>query len=108
MVKKYGNRRLYDTRESRYVNLDELFDLLGTDKDLRVVDAHSGADLTEQTLRSALLGERGGSAKSPLVPPELLRALIRYRRGAARSDFHRHIVQAVAAFAAGRKPDARN
>ncbi len=98
MVKKYGNRRLYDTRESRYVNLEELVELFGGEEPVQVLDAASGDDLTEKTLRQALLTEEG-NRKMSLVPPDLLRALIRYRRGAHRTDFERHISKAVAAFA---------
>ncbi len=92
IVKKYGNRRLYDTRESRYVNLDELLDLV-TAEEVRVVDAGSGEDLTERTLTQALVGE-----EESLVPTQLLRALLRYRKGPRRSDFARHITKAVASF----------
>lgn len=100
VVKKYGNRRLYDTRESRYVNLEELIDLFAVEEELRVLDAVSGADLTERTLRQALLTEEGKGGS--LVPPRLLRALLRYRRGSARADFERHLTRAVASFEARR------
>jgi|SRR5688572_32198666 len=94
VVKKYGNRRLYDTRQSRYVNLDELMDLYARDEALRVLDASTGADLTERTLRQALLTE----TQRALVPTTLLRALLRYRRGRRRTDFERHLESAIAAF----------
>ena len=102
MVKKYGNRRLYDTRDSRYVNLEELVELFAADEELRVLDAVTGDDLTEKTLRQAILAEES-KRKIALVPPDLLRALIRYRRGANRADFERHISKAVAAFAGAKK-----
>lgn len=97
VVKKYGNRRLYDTRESRYVNLEQLVELFGADEQLQVLDAVSGDDLTEKTLRQAILADES-KRKIALVPPDLLRALIRYRRGANRVDFERHITRALAAF----------
>jgi polyhydroxyalkanoate synthesis repressor PhaR len=101
VVKKYGNRRLYDARESRYINLEELIELFAAEDDLRVLDALSGEDLTERTLRQALLAEEG-NRKGSLFPTELLRALLRYRRGAMRADFERHLMKAVAAFTAKR------
>jgi polyhydroxyalkanoate synthesis repressor PhaR len=101
IVKKYGNRRLYDARESRYVNLEELVDLFAAEDEVRVLDALSGEDLTEKTLQQALLAEQG-KRKAALVPTELLRALLRYRRGAHRADFERHLMKAVAAFSAKR------
>jgi polyhydroxyalkanoate synthesis repressor PhaR len=94
VVKKYGNRRLYDTRESRYINQDELLDLVGKEE-VRVIDAASGEDLTERTLTHALLSDEAGD---PLVPAALLRALLRYRKGPRRSDFTKHLSRAVASF----------
>ncbi len=95
VVKKYGNRRLYDTRASRYINLDELLDLVGAEE-VNVLDAASGEDLTERTLTHALLTDM--SRRDPLVPAQLLRALLRYRKGPRRSDFTRHLTRAVASF----------
>jgi polyhydroxyalkanoate synthesis repressor PhaR len=99
VVKKYGNRRLYDARDSRYINLEELTELFGGEEEVRVLDAVSGEDLTDKTLRQALLSEEGSRGAS-LVPADLLRALLRYRRGAARADFERHLSKALAAFSA--------
>jgi polyhydroxyalkanoate synthesis repressor PhaR len=101
IVKKYGNRRLYDARESRYVNLEELVELFAAEDDVRVLDAVSGDDLTDKTLRQAVLAEEA-KRRVALVPTDLLRALLRYRRGAMRTDFERHLTRAVAAFAPGK------
>jgi polyhydroxyalkanoate synthesis repressor PhaR len=98
VVKKYGNRRLYDARDSRYINLEELIELFAAEEDLRVLDAVSGEDLTDKTLRQAVLSEEGGKRGVSLVPADLLKALLRYRKGPARSDFERHLSRAVASF----------
>ena len=98
VVKKYGNRRLYDARDSRYINLEELVELFADEEDLRVLDAVSGEDLTDKTLRQAVLSEEGRRRGVSLVPPDLLKALLRYRKGPARTDFERHLAKAVAAF----------
>lgn len=90
VVKKYGNRRLYDTRESRYVNLDELIEMFAREEDVHVLDAASGEDLTEQTLRLAT---------SQLVPSAVLKALARFRRGPARAELEKTLTRAVATFA---------
>jgi polyhydroxyalkanoate synthesis repressor PhaR len=95
IIKKYGNRRLYDTRDSRYINLDELLDLAAVEE-VSVLDAASGEDLSERTLTHALLS---GDRQDPLVPTQLLRALLQYRKGPRRSDFARHMSRAVASFA---------
>jgi polyhydroxyalkanoate synthesis repressor PhaR len=99
VVKKYGNRRLYDARDSRYINLEELVDLFSAEDEVRVLDAVSGEDLTDKTLRQAVLSEEGKRRGVSLVPTDLLKALLRYRRGPARGDFERHLTKAVASFA---------
>ena len=98
VIKKYGNRRLYDTRESRYVNQEALLDLFAADDGLRVLDASSGEDLTEKVLAQAILGEDQKREK-PLVPVAVLKALARFR-GRDRNALARHLTDAVASFAA--------
>ncbi|MEL6543903.1 MAG: polyhydroxyalkanoate synthesis regulator DNA-binding domain-containing protein [Myxococcota bacterium] len=74
VVKKYSNRRLYDTHNSRYVTLVELAALIESGHDVRVVDAKSGQDLTQGTLMQIILDGRGAAE---LLPVELLTQLIR-------------------------------
>jgi polyhydroxyalkanoate synthesis repressor PhaR len=57
LIKKYANRKLYDTRASRYVTLDEIAELLREGHDIRVVDRDSGADLTQVILSQIVLTE---------------------------------------------------
>jgi polyhydroxyalkanoate synthesis repressor PhaR len=74
LIKKYGNRRLYDTAGSRYVNLDDLAALVRAGKEVRVVDAKSGRDLTRVTLTQIITEDAKG--KPTGLPLELLRQLI--------------------------------
>ena len=74
LVKKYGNRRLYDTEESRYVRLDEIADRIRGGADVQVVDAKSGADLTAPTLAQIIFEDRNAAR---LLPVPLLLQLIR-------------------------------
>ena len=74
VVKKYGNRRLYDTTESRYITLEELAERVRGGDTMTVVDAKSGRDLTQQTLAHIILESRGASK---LLPVPLLEQLIR-------------------------------
>lgn len=60
-IKKYGNRRLYDTTLSRYVTLEELAESIRAGHDARIVDAQSGADLTQATLTQMILEGRGAA-----------------------------------------------
>jgi polyhydroxyalkanoate synthesis repressor PhaR len=74
VVKKYGNRRLYDTATSRYVNLDDIAALIRGGRDVQVVDAKTGQDLTRVTLTQIITEDAKG--KPTGLPLELLRQLI--------------------------------
>ena len=74
VIKKYGNRRLYDTFASRYVNLDEIAAMVREGKPIQVVDASTGGDLTRVTLTQIVTEDARG--KPTGLPLELLRQLI--------------------------------
>jgi polyhydroxyalkanoate synthesis repressor PhaR len=74
LIKKYGNRRLYDTTGSRYVNLDDLAELVREGKDVRVVDAKTGRDLTRVILTQIITED--AKDKPTGLPLELLRQLV--------------------------------
>ncbi len=74
IIKKYENRRLYNTAESRYINLEEITALIRNGSDVRVVDAKTGDDLTRSVLTQIIMeqakDQRGG------LPLDLLRQII--------------------------------
>jgi polyhydroxyalkanoate synthesis repressor PhaR len=74
LIKKYGNRRLYDTVHSRYITLEQLAEIIRGGEDVRVVDAKSGEDLTTGTLAQIIIEGRGAAR---LLPVPLLVQLIR-------------------------------
>ena len=74
VIKKYGNRRLYDTAGSRYVNLDDLAAHVRAGLEVRVVDAKTGQDLTRVVLTQIITEDAKG--KPTGLPLELLRQLI--------------------------------
>ncbi len=74
IVKKYGNRRLYDTTGSRYVNLDDIAALIREGKEVRVEDATTGKDLTRVTLTQIITED--AKERPTGLPLELLRELI--------------------------------
>ena len=74
VIKKYGNRRLYDTASSRYVNLDDLAAHIRAGRDLQVVDAKTGQDLTRVMLTQIITED--AKDKPTGLPLELLRQLI--------------------------------
>jgi polyhydroxyalkanoate synthesis repressor PhaR len=92
LIKKYGNRRLYDTSESRYVTLDELATKVRGGADLRVIDAQSSEDLTQLTLTQIVL-ETGNAAR--FLPVQLLTQMIRLSDDALAEFFSRYVTGAL-------------
>jgi polyhydroxyalkanoate synthesis repressor PhaR len=74
IIKKYGNRRLYDTSESRYINLEEIAVLVRNGTEVQVVDAKTGEDLTHVTLTQIIV--ENAKDKPAGLPLELLRQLV--------------------------------
>ena len=74
VVKKYANRRLYNTRTSSYVTLDELSQMVREAKEFVVYDAKSGEDITRSVLTQIILEEDGKGRN--LLPISFLRQLI--------------------------------
>jgi polyhydroxyalkanoate synthesis repressor PhaR len=92
LIKKYGNRRLYDTSDSRYVTLDELATKIRSGAELRVVDAQTGEDLTQATLTQLVL-ETGHAAR--FLPVQLLTQMIRLSDDALAEFFSRYVTGAL-------------
>jgi polyhydroxyalkanoate synthesis repressor PhaR len=74
VIKKYANRRLYDTSGSRYINLEDIAALVRNGKDVQVVDASTGEDLTRVTLTQIIVEDARDQPSG--LPLELLRQLI--------------------------------
>jgi polyhydroxyalkanoate synthesis repressor PhaR len=91
LVKKYSNRRLYDTEDSRYITLDELAHKLRRGSDVRVVDAKSGDDLTQATLTQIILE----SDAARRLPVSLLTQLLRMQDDALADFFGRYVSAAL-------------
>jgi polyhydroxyalkanoate synthesis repressor PhaR len=83
IIKKYSNRRLYDTSGSRYINLDQFAALVRGGDSVKVLDATSGGDLTRTVLLQVILDTQGGVE---LFPSGLLHRII---RSAASNPMHR-------------------
>ena len=74
-IKKYANRRLYDTESSTYITLDRLAAMVREDREFEVVDAKTGEDITRQVLTQIIVDEesRGGAT---MLPVNFLKQLI--------------------------------
>ena len=73
-IKKYGNRRLYDSSNSQYVNLDDIAGFVREGREVQVVDAKTGRDLTRVTLTQIITED--AKDKPTGLPLELLRQLV--------------------------------
>lgn len=94
VIRKYGNRRLYDTERSAYVNLEQVADRIRQGEEVRVEDARTGEDLTREILLQIVLEVQGGL---DFLPVGLLRRIIRATGGDARQQLLRQ--QLATAFA---------
>jgi len=77
IIKKYANRRLYNTETSSYVTLEDLGEMVRSERDFLVYDAKTGEDLTHSVLTQIIVEEEGKSG-SNLLPIGFLRQLIRF------------------------------
>ena len=76
LIKRYENRKLYDSSRSTYITLDEIAGLIREGKEVRVVDARTNEDLTRGTL--ALIIMEGERQKKNLLPLNFMYQLIKY------------------------------
>ncbi|NCN83703.1 MAG: polyhydroxyalkanoate synthesis repressor PhaR [Sphingomonadales bacterium] len=74
VIKKYANRRLYNTQSSRYITLDFLAEMTRNDQDFVVVDAKTGEDITHNVLTQIIVDEE--SSGKQMLPVKFLRQLI--------------------------------
>src|SRR5215475_13157714 len=73
-IKKYANRRLYDTESSTYITLDKLAQMVREGREFEVVDAKSGEDITRQVLTQIIVEEEARGAT--MLPLNFLKQLI--------------------------------
>ncbi|MEM8976140.1 MAG: polyhydroxyalkanoate synthesis repressor PhaR [Pseudomonadota bacterium] len=78
VIKKYANRRLYNTETSTYVTLEDLAQMVRSDRDFVVNDAKSGDDLTHAVLTQIIVEQEGKAGGPSLLPVPFLRQLIRF------------------------------
>jgi len=74
IIKKYANRRLYNTRSSSYITLDDLSRMTRSGVDFQVLDAKTGDDITHQILTQIIMEEEASGEQ--MLPVNFLRQLI--------------------------------
>lgn len=101
IIKKYANRRLYDTSTSSYVTLDHLSELVREGRDFEVRDAKTGEDLTRQVLTQIIFEqETKGQGALPL---NFLRQLIGFYGGGAQTFLPAFLEMSMNSFADAQK-----
>jgi polyhydroxyalkanoate synthesis repressor PhaR len=97
VVKKYANRRLYNTESSSYITLDNLAEMVRQGRDFVVYDAKSGDDITRSVLTQIIVEEEGKGHN--LLPTEFLRQLIGFYGGSMQGLVPKYLEHAMSAFA---------
>lgn len=97
LIKKYPNRRLYDTRTSTYITLTDVKELVLKHEEFRVVDAKTGDDLTRSILLQIILEEEAGGV--PMFSSDLLSQMIRFYGNAMQGMMGQYLENNVSAFA---------
>ncbi len=97
LIKKYPNRRLYDTRTSTYITLADVKELVLQHENFQVVDAKSGEDLTRSILLQIILEEEAGGA--PMFTSDLLSQMIRFYGNAMQGMMGKYLENNIKAFA---------
>jgi polyhydroxyalkanoate synthesis repressor PhaR len=91
LIRKYANRRLYDTGASRHVTLEDLRQLIVSGEKIKVVDDKTGEDLTRSVLLQIIAEQE--QFGSPVLSPELLEMIIRFYGRPMQAMFSRYLEQ---------------
>jgi len=88
-IKRYGNRRLYNTETSSYVNYQDLIQIIRSGQDIQVIDSRTGEDVTKSILIQVILEEE--KSKNSILPAEFLFQLIRSHEQSIHDFFQNYL-----------------
>lgn len=97
VIKKYPNRRLYDTSQSQYVNLDYIRELVIGHTDFEVLDSKTGDDIT-QTVLLQIITEMESSDQQSILTNTLLKQLIRFYGNDMQVFLRQYLEQSLVVF----------
>jgi len=97
LIKKYPNRRLYDTEESRYITLGEVKQLVMKGISFHVIDSHTETDITRAILLQIIIEQE--SSGNPLFTAAMLERFIRFYGDTAQAAFSAFLDQSLDMFA---------
>ena len=101
VIKKYSNRRLYDTEKSAYITVADVLKLIRGGVEFQVVDAESGEDITRSILVQIITEQEGGAA--PIFTTEMLTQFIRMYDDASQALFGEFLDRNLPLFAEQQK-----
>jgi polyhydroxyalkanoate synthesis repressor PhaR len=93
LLKKYANRRIYDTHNSRYITLEELAAIIRKGHEVKVVDAKTNTDVTAYILTQIVLEQAKNN--NALLPPPILHLIIQYGDNVLMDFFESYLQQIV-------------
>lgn len=96
VIKRYGNRRLYNTETKTYVNYEDLTKLVRDGQDIRVIDSTTKEDVTKAVLIQLILEEEKN--KKTILPTEFLFQLLRSREESMQDFFKNHLATSFNAY----------
>ena len=96
IIKKYANRRLYNTESSTYITLEHLAEMVRQKREFKVVDAKTGEDITHTVLTQIIMEEEAGA--NPMLPVNFLRQLIGMYGGNMQTMVPQFLEESLAAF----------
>lgn len=101
VLKKYSNRRLYDTQQSKYVTLGEVRELIRDGHWVKIVDANTREDVTAFIMTQIVLEQ--ARSKNTLLPVPLLHLIIQYGDNVLHDFFEKYLQQVIQAYLDYRK-----
>lgn len=101
ILKKYPNRRLYDTEQSSYVTLNQVADIVKKGREIQVLDAKTEEDVTAFILSQIIMEEARN--RNNLLPVSLLHLIIQYGENVLNEFFEKYLELAINNYLAYRK-----
>jgi polyhydroxyalkanoate synthesis repressor PhaR len=97
ILKKYPNRRLYDTEKSEYVTLDDVRKMILGNDPVKVLDSKTGKDLTRSVLLQ-IIAEQEAEGHEPLLTNRVLEQVVRFYGDSMQSVLSRYLEQSIMTF----------
>ncbi len=96
IIKKYPNRRLYDSKVGAYITLDDVKELVFKQTEFQVIDARTKKDLTQSTLLQIIIEQE--ATTTPLFTTSILQDFIRFYHEKSQHTFSQYLEQVLSLF----------